>query len=193
MIANRSTVRGNARAKVITSAWTLIADGGVGSFSMREAADAAGVSLGTVTYHFKNREELVDASFSELVARHTAIGAIALRRVEHESREVAARLLLEALRDLWGDRVTALAGAELRIHASRSATARADASSHRASGMRVIGELHAILGRSHSRRTIEAVSDLLDAKVVRLAGRHRSATAFAAAVRRHLDALYVQT
>lgn len=189
--ANRSTTRGDAREEVLARVWELIADGGVGAFSMRDVAAATGVSVGTVTYHFANRERLVDEAFTALAERHDAIGRVAITSSRTGTRDEARTTLVYALHHLWGERTITLAAAELRIHATRSRAARESADIVAGICRHVVGELHRITDRSGTTPT-QAV-DLLDVAALRLAVGHQSADNFRVAIRRHVNNLYIHT
>jgi AcrR family transcriptional regulator len=49
-----------SRAQVIDAAITVLADKGITRTSVQEIADAAGISKGSVHYHFANKEELLE-------------------------------------------------------------------------------------------------------------------------------------
>ena len=191
MTANRSTTRGDARAEVLARVWELIANGGVGAFSIRDVAAATDVSVGTVTYHFANRERLVDEAFAALAERHDTIAQVAITSARSGTRDEARTTLLYALHHLWGERAITLAAAELRIHATRSRAARASADAVAATCRRVVAELHRILDRPSVSTTPSQAVDLLDAAAVRLAAGHHSADNFRVAVRRHVNGLYL--
>ena len=190
--ANRSTARGSARGEVLARAWDLIADGGVGAFSIRDAAAATGVSVGTVTYHFANRERLLDEAFTALAERHDTIARVAITSARTGTRDEARTTLVYALHHLWGERTITLAAAELRIHATRSRAARASAEAVADTCRSVVAELHRITDRPPVSTPSQAV-DLLDAAAVRLAVGHRSTDNFRVAVRRHVNGLYLHS
>ncbi|TSD93035.1 TetR/AcrR family transcriptional regulator [Skermania sp. ID1734] len=183
--ANRSTTRGSARGETLARVWGLIANGGVGAFSIRDAAIAAGVSSGTVTHHFVNRERLVDEAFAALAERHDAIGRVAIISSRSGTRDEARTTLVYALHHLWGERTITLAAAELRVHATRSRAARESAESVADTCRSVVGELHRVTERTMTTPT-QAV-DLLDAAALRLAVRHQSPENFRVAIRRHVN------
>lgn len=171
--------------------WELIADGGVGAFSIRDAAAVAGVSSGTITYHFASRERLVDEAFAALAERYETIGRVAITSSRSATRDEASATLVYALHHLWGERTIALAAAELRVHATRSRAARESADSISGICRSVVGELHRVADRVRTTPT-QAV-DLLDVAAIRLAVRHQSADNFRVAIRRHVNNLYVHS
>ncbi|WP_299577615.1 TetR/AcrR family transcriptional regulator [uncultured Williamsia sp.] len=189
MTANKSTTRGGARAYTLEKVWELIADGGVGAFSMRDVATTAGVSLGTVTHHFGSRERLVDEAFAALAERYSTIGHVAITSSRSGSHNEACNTLIYALHHLWGERAITLAAAELRTHAARSAAARECAESVTEICRLVVAELHRITDRTGTPPS--QVVDLLDTAAVRLAVRHQSPDNFRVAIRRHVNNVYV--
>ena len=193
VVANRSTTRGSARQEMLAQVWERIADGGVGAFSIRDVAAATGVSVGTVTYHFANRERLLDEAFAALAERHDTIARVAITSARNGTRDEARTTLIYALHHLWGERTISLAAAELRIHATRSQAARASADSVAATGRSVVGELHRIAERPPVSTTPSQAVDLLDAAAVRLAVGHQSTDNFRVAVRRYVNDLYVHS
>ncbi len=49
----------SARDRILDATFALIAEGGIGSISNRRVAAAAAVSLGSLTYHFPNQQDLL--------------------------------------------------------------------------------------------------------------------------------------
>lgn len=113
------------RDRILRAVLDLIAEHGIGGLSHRQIAAEAGVSLGTLSYHFPDRVGLLRESLrlfaSEEVTRIETIGS-GLRRGEH------------GLDDLGGLVVQAMAGAadvahvvaqfELYLHVTRDADLR---------------------------------------------------------------------
>ena len=55
--------RGKQQQKFIAGiVYDLIAESGIENLTMRQVAEAAQVSLGTVTYHFSSKEKLITAA-----------------------------------------------------------------------------------------------------------------------------------
>ncbi len=113
------------RDRILRAVLDLIAEHGIGGLSHRQIAAQAGVSLGTLSYHFPDRVGLLRESLrlfaSDEVARIEAVGH-GLRSGEH------------GLEDLGGLVVRAMAGAadvthvvaqfELYLHVTRDADLR---------------------------------------------------------------------
>ena len=98
----------------------LIGREGIGAVTNRRVADAAGVSLGSLTYHFDSQLDLVRESLMLMVGEEVArLEAIAgeLRRARPSVEQVAAeveRVARESLR-----RVQEVAEIELHLQAAR--------------------------------------------------------------------------
>ncbi|MGC4998441.1 TetR/AcrR family transcriptional regulator [Streptomyces sp. DT195] len=60
------------RDQILDSAITLIAAGGLTAATQRKVAQHAGVSLASVTYHFRTATDLLDASLSRATSLHVA-------------------------------------------------------------------------------------------------------------------------
>ena len=55
---------------LLQAGFALIAHGGLDALTLRGLAQAANCALGTVSYHFANRQELLDAIFAAYVLPH---------------------------------------------------------------------------------------------------------------------------
>jgi AcrR family transcriptional regulator len=66
-----------SRAQVIDAAITVLADKGITGTSVQEIADAAGISKGSIHYHFASKEELLERvltrCFERIEARVTEV------------------------------------------------------------------------------------------------------------------------
>lgn len=58
------------KADILASAHQLFTENGYKNVSMRQIADALGISVGNLTYHFKKKEELIEALIQQTHARH---------------------------------------------------------------------------------------------------------------------------
>jgi TetR/AcrR family transcriptional regulator, fatty acid metabolism regulator protein len=65
---NRSVAETARRAQIVGCAIDTIAEVGFGKASVDQIAKRAGVSKGVITYHFPNKEEIVDAIIEKVVA-----------------------------------------------------------------------------------------------------------------------------
>ncbi len=57
----------NTKQRILTAALSLFNRQGVASVTLRQIAQATGMSQGNLNYHFKKREELVEALYLQLV------------------------------------------------------------------------------------------------------------------------------
>jgi TetR/AcrR family transcriptional regulator, regulator of biofilm formation and stress response len=111
-----------ARERILHTTLDLIGSDGIGALSNRRIAGAAGVSLGSLTYHFPSQASLLRESLllyvGEEVARISAIADGLRARQPHPSmREISAevqRAIAEGL-----DRTEPLAEMELHLQAAR--------------------------------------------------------------------------
>jgi DNA-binding transcriptional regulator YbjK len=108
------------RDRILHATLRLIGEHGVAAVSNRRVASAAGVALGSLTYHFPSQTELLRESLllhvHEEVKRLTAIAA-ELRRSTHSVTEVAAAV--EQIVGRRSNRLNQLAELELHLHAAR--------------------------------------------------------------------------
>ena len=100
--------RPSSREKLLDSAEELLAAHGVGNVSMRAIQSAAGLSVGSLQYHFKTEAELVAAvmerRLSPMVERHEkALEAVA-SKVDPSTEEVIGALIQPLVDLLASDR-----------------------------------------------------------------------------------------
>ena len=106
------------RARILAAALDVIAQKGVEGASMRGIAEAADVPLGSITYHFTDREALLQEAF-ELFLAETApmiVGALEAAATPSEMLDAVADL---ACGETWGSRKNLLLSYELYAWASR--------------------------------------------------------------------------
>ncbi|MCK5756594.1 MAG: TetR family transcriptional regulator [Mycobacterium sp.] len=100
--------RGTGRNLIIAATIDLIAERGLGAVRLRHVAERAGVSLGSTTYHFADRDKLLAVAIDEHTT--TLTGAVAAD---------TAAAAGAAVRQVYADRTTAVVCAEIRLHATR--------------------------------------------------------------------------
>ncbi len=108
----------DARDRILRATLRLIGEHGVGSVTNRRVATAAGVSLGSLTYHFPSKAELLRASLARHVEDEIGrISAVATRLTGIEPDDVPA----EAARAMASlpSGPEEVATLELHLHASR--------------------------------------------------------------------------
>ncbi|GAA1890738.1 transcriptional regulator, TetR family [Williamsia serinedens] len=152
--------RGTGRDALAAGAIGEIADLGVGGMRLREVAHRAGISVGSVAYHFPERKDLVDAAVDTFAERLDARSAAAI-----EAQAAAA-----VLRDFYCDRETSLFWAEARIHATRDDHAGDVADHiHAALSKLVVRAVDTRLGADRARQIVAT----LNTAAVDTARRHR--------------------
>jgi TetR/AcrR family transcriptional regulator, regulator of biofilm formation and stress response len=110
----------DTRERILRETLDLIGREGIGAVTNRRVANAAGISLGSLTYHFASQSELLRETFllfvSEEVVRLERIGEGIRRRAPDAER--AARDVERAVREA-GIRLQQLAEIELHLAAAR--------------------------------------------------------------------------
>lgn len=110
------------RERILVATLEVIATDGLDAVRHRRVADLAGVSLGSTTYHFSSRDELVDEAFAHYLDEATAV----LRELAAPDDDVdePSQALVRYLVDLLGRERRAphllRAEYELILHATRS-------------------------------------------------------------------------
>ncbi len=64
------------KQKVLQQSLTLFNERGVSNVSLRAVADAAAISIGNLQYHFKKRDEIIEALYFQIVKKIDAIVAV---------------------------------------------------------------------------------------------------------------------
>jgi DNA-binding transcriptional regulator YbjK len=109
-----------ARERMLRATLKLIADGGVAAVTNRRVAATAGVSLGSLTYHFASQAQLLRESLLLYVEEETA-------RREQIARDLAGEVAgveqvaeaIERLVAIPSDIPRQIAELELHLHAAR--------------------------------------------------------------------------
>ena len=100
--------RPSSREKLLDSAEELFAAHAVGSVSMRAIQSAAGLSVGSLQYHFKTEAELVAAvmerRLSPMIERHEKELEAVASKVDPSSEEVIGALIRPLVELLVSDR-----------------------------------------------------------------------------------------
>lgn len=61
----REARRQNARADLLTAAWEMVHEGGLGALSLRKLAGRAGITTPTVYAYFESKNAILDAMFGD--------------------------------------------------------------------------------------------------------------------------------
>ncbi|KZM74747.1 TetR/AcrR family transcriptional regulator [Nocardia terpenica] len=109
-----------SRERIAAGAMAVIAERGVEGLTHRAVAEAAGVSLGSTTYYFTDREDLIGAAL-ELTVRRFAdyLTAWADEHAEDTPAQVCEALTEALMRCFGADRDTKLLEFELYAAATR--------------------------------------------------------------------------
>jgi TetR/AcrR family transcriptional regulator, regulator of biofilm formation and stress response len=81
----------SARRRILDATLHVIATDGLDAVRHRSVADLAGVSLGSTTYHFASRNDLVEAAFDHYLDEATAF--LAELGVPHDRADVASAIV----------------------------------------------------------------------------------------------------
>jgi DNA-binding transcriptional regulator YbjK len=115
-----TTAAPDTRERILRTTLELIGREGIGAVTNRRVAVAAGVSLGSLTYHFSSQAELLRDSLmlfvGEEIVRLEGIAA-ELRRGRPSVEQAAAEV--ERIVSESSDRLQQLAEAELHLRAAR--------------------------------------------------------------------------
>jgi TetR/AcrR family transcriptional regulator, regulator of biofilm formation and stress response len=108
------------QASILEATLGVIVKGGVGAVRYREVAAAAGVALGTISYQYSSREELIRATFEHFLQQ----GTTALRELAMSSRistveELAALITSIVRAEILDPKRIRLAEYELIVFAAR--------------------------------------------------------------------------
>lgn len=114
--------RGAGRTALLDSALQLIAERGLHALTMREVANHAGMSLGSTSYHFTDRDHLLEAALQrfadEEIARCEA--AVQAWQAEESTPEQLSAMLVDELATSFGRPGSAVPQMELYVEASRN-------------------------------------------------------------------------
>ncbi|MGZ8176598.1 TetR/AcrR family transcriptional regulator [Williamsia sp. SKLECPSW1] len=119
----RATVaRGTGRDVLLDATLKLIGDRGLHAITLREVAGAAGLSLGSTTYHFADRDALLIAAlsrFADSVTDHCDKAIAAAHWDGLSGRDVMSAVIAD-LNDVYGDTTRMLAQLETYTEAARN-------------------------------------------------------------------------
>ena len=119
-LKEKTTAGGGTRERILRATMELIASGGVGAVTNRRVAGAAGVSLGSLTYHFTSQGQLLHESMLLYVEEET----VRRERIARElgDREPSVEQVAEAVEQIiatTSDIPQQIAELELHLHAAR--------------------------------------------------------------------------
>lgn len=148
----------NRRGRILEAAQTVIAEKGVSYATMRTIALEADVPLGSMTYHFTDREALIAEAFGTFVEgiRRTFIAPLQ----DAPTREAQFELIVELMcGSAWNNRRNLLLTYELYAWASRC--------SELAGGVHALmTDFRAALARFFTETEADAVNAFMDGAVI---------------------------
>lgn len=108
------------RGEILDATLALIASAGIDAVRYREVAVRAGVPLGTVSYHFTQRPQLLAAAFRHFFSRNSEVLREVGQRFPRRRLQDVAQFLRELIRiDFADPNRTMLAEYELILYAAR--------------------------------------------------------------------------
>lgn len=136
------------RARILDAALDLVARAGAGELSMRAVADAAGVPLGSLTYYFASKEDLIEHALERAGAADAEWVEAVLAASPPRTVRQASRLIAGLVAEAAGPRrAGTVARYELWLQLSRHPRLRHVAARQRAAldelGRRLLAELRA--------------------------------------------------
>jgi AcrR family transcriptional regulator len=153
------------RERILRATLKLIAQGGVAAVTNRRVAAAAGVSLGSLTYHFASQADLLRESLLLYVQEETARRERIARELarEHASVERVAQVV-EQMVATANDIPQQIAELELHLHAARDPQLR-DASrrcfaAHEQIAAAALGALGVPDGERHAPKVVALMTGL---------------------------------
>jgi len=108
------------RRGILEAVLRIVADGGVDAVTHRRVAAEAGVPLGSTTYYFRSREELLLEAFRLYVAENTALYDGLERSGGSDTLDSLVDLLVTATQRQFEDGAMLLAEYELILFAARN-------------------------------------------------------------------------
>jgi len=153
----------DVRTRILTTTLELIGERGIGGLSNRTVARAAGVSLGTLTYHFSSQEELLSEALRTFVDDEISRLSTIADEFEGASMGVAEALVLarDAI-EKRPSRQAQIAQLELYLHATRNDGLRNAAARCYAAYDRVAAAVLASIGVPDAARVAPLLGGLID-------------------------------
>ncbi|WP_051467060.1 TetR/AcrR family transcriptional regulator [Actinomadura oligospora] len=173
------------RDRMLQATLDLIAEQGVGAVTNRAVARAAGVSLGSLTYHFPSQSDLLREALAAFVDDEIARITAHVERLRDTGLDAgaAADEVEKAMAGFAADHHQ-IANLELHLHAARDPEVRATSARSVAAYDRLAAAILTALGiRDADRHAPAVVSLLYGLAVRRLATGDRSASGTADALR----------
>ncbi|HAT1583725.1 TPA: TetR family transcriptional regulator [Citrobacter farmeri] len=149
------------RERIITAALDTIAENGVAEATLRRVAAAADVPLGSISYHFSGREELLFEAFSRFSGEMVLDLETSLSNAR-TPRQVKTAIVEHICGPAWAVRRNLLLSYELYAYSSRQ-------KGSTQVWLNWIARVRAILLRHFDKRTADAIDALIEGYII-----HRS-------------------
>src|SRR5262245_32511112 len=108
------------REQILDATLRVIGDGGVDAVRHRRVAAAAGLPLGSITYYFASRDELLQAAFEHFLLQNNVFLDDIWSGFAGRSSEDIVRFVVEMVRREFETPARVRAEYELILHASRN-------------------------------------------------------------------------
>lgn len=155
-----SPVAEGRRRVILDAALRVVAAGGIDAVTHRRVAAEAGVALGSTTYYFGSRDEILLEAFRHYIARHNAMVAALAEQFPRGDLASFVDLLVASTRRQFEDSAMVLAEYELILFAARNPRL---AEEYRAWQRTLVGHVAERLERLGARQPIDAARTLVAA------------------------------
>lgn len=158
--AGSSPVAEGRRCAILDAALRVVASGGIDAVTHRRVAAEAGVALGSTTYYFGSRDEILLEAFRHYIARHNTMVASLADEFPQSDLASFIDLLVASTRRQFQDSAMVLAEYELILFAARNPEL---AEEYRAWQRTLVGHVAERLERLGARQPIDAARTLVAA------------------------------
>ncbi|MBW2458975.1 MAG: TetR family transcriptional regulator [Deltaproteobacteria bacterium] len=107
------------RWQILDATLGVVGDGGVDAVRHRRVAAEAGLPLGSITYYFRSRDELIRAAFEHFLEQNTAFMNALSADFEGGNAEDVVQFIVEMVRQEFEHPARVRAEYELILYASR--------------------------------------------------------------------------
>jgi DNA-binding transcriptional regulator YbjK len=139
---------GTARERIVAATLGIIAEDGLDAVRHRRVAERAAVSLGSTSYHFESRDDLIEAAFLQFLVHATAVldGLFPTSPPALGEGHVVVDLLVDLIDREFQNPSRVLAEYEMILYAARHESVAAEFRRWEAAHARALSELFAAVG-----------------------------------------------
>jgi DNA-binding transcriptional regulator YbjK len=136
------------RDRIVTATLSIIAEEGLDAVRHRRVAQRAGVSLGSTSYHFESRDDLIEAAFLQFLDNATAVldDLFPTSPPALGEGHVVVDLLVDLIDREFQDRSQVLAEYEMILYAARHESVASEFRRWEAAHSRALSDLLAAVG-----------------------------------------------